>query len=192
MTMRITMTITTVMRRVPAAVLAAVPAAVLAAVLAYTLALGAQAAEPPKPQAPAAKANQKPAPRPQFVYPSAERTVVELTVAERNYLLNEMRYYLDLMWMVNESLSRDDLRTVAIVSKRRAELSAASRLPPELEAKLPSVYRAAWRETNRVIDDIAIHAGTPDASTRTVLGRMASLLQRCNECHALYQFRGTP
>lgn len=164
----------------------------VAAVLACALALGAQAAEPARPQAPAAKAGQAPSARPQFVYPAAERSVVELTAAERNYLLNEMRYYLDLMWMVNESLSRDDLRTVAIVARRRAELSAASRLPPELEAKLPSVFRASWRETNRMIDEIAVHAGTPEASPKSVLGRMASLLQRCNECHTLYQFRSNP
>ncbi len=158
--------------------------------LACVLIYGAQAAEPARLSGPAAKAGAAPSARPQFVYPAAERSVVELTVPERNYLLNEMRYYLDFMWMVNESLSHDDLRTVAIVAKRRAELSVASRLPPELEAKLPSVFRASWRDTNRMIDEIAVHAGTPEASPKSVLGRMASVLQRCNECHTLYQFRG--
>jgi len=138
----------------------------------------------------AAKSGQ--AARPQFSYPTAERTAIELSPAERNYLLNEMRYYLDLMWLVNESLSREDLRTVSIVAKRRAELSAANRLPPELEAKLPFVYRAGWRETNRQIDELGTHASTPDATVKSVLGRMATLLQRCNECHTLYQFRAVP
>jgi hypothetical protein len=139
----------------------------------------------------AAGLEKPPAARPQFTYPTAERIVVELSAGERNYLLNEMRYYLDLLWMVNEALSRDDLRTVAIVARRRAELSAANRLQPELEAKLPSLYRGSWRETNRLIDEVAAHAASPDATSRTVLGRMAGVLQRCNECHSLYQFRPT-
>jgi hypothetical protein len=161
--------------------------------LAFALAMtgGAHAAEPPRAPQPAAKTGAVPA-RPQFTYPTAERTAIELSAAERNYLLNEMRYYLDLLWMVNESLSREDLRTVSIVAKRRAELSAANRLPPELEAKLPSVYRASWRETNRQIDELGTHATTSEATVKSVLGRMATLLQRCNECHTLYQFRADP
>lgn len=161
--------------------------------LAFALALtgGTHAAEQPRAPQPVGKTGAAP-PRTQFTYPTAERTAIELSAAERNYLLNEMRYYLDLLWMVNESLSREDLRTVSIVAKRRAELSAANRLPPELEAKLPSVYRAGWRETNRQIDELGTHASTSEATVRSVLGRMATLLQRCNECHTLYQFRSDP
>lgn len=127
--------------------------------------------------------------RPQFTYPTAERNVITLTEPERSYLLNEMRYYLDLLWRVNESLARDDLKTVSILARRRAELSAATRLPPALEGKLPSVYRAAWIETNRQIDELASHAAAPEATSRTVISRLSSILQRCNECHTLYQFR---
>ena len=70
-----------------------------------------------------------------------------------------------------------------------AELSAATRLPPALEGKLPAVYRSAWLETNRRIDELAVHALTPEASARTIASRLSSILQRCNECHTLYQFR---
>ena len=130
--------------------------------------------------------------RGQFTYPTAERNVIALTEVERSYLLNEMRYYLDLLWLVNESLARDDLKTVSILAQRRAELSAATRLPPALEGKLPAVYRAAWVETNRQIDSLAVHALAPEATSRTVISRLSSILQRCNECHTLYQFRAAP
>lgn len=124
-----------------------------------------------------------------FSYPTAERNIIALTEPERSYLLNEMRYYLDLLWRVNESLALDDLNTVSILARRRAELSAATRLPPALEGKLPAVYRAAWIETNRQIDELAVHAAAPEATSRTVISRLSSILQRCNECHTLYQFR---
>jgi len=133
-------------------------------------------------------ATPSPPPRPTFVYPAAERMVVELSPEERSYLLNEMRYYLDLVWIVNESLAKDDLATVSIVAHRRAQLSAAARLPPEFDAKLPTVFRLAWRETNRQIDEMAVYAGSSEATPKSVLARMGAVMQRCNECHTLYQF----
>jgi hypothetical protein len=155
----------------------------LAAVFA-AVALGAQAqgrydASPPRPT------TQKPL---QFSYPVTERRPVILNAGERSYMLNEMRYYLDMLWVVADALSRDDFATVARAARRRGYVMEATRIPPPLDAKLPIDYRNVSQDTYKMVDALADLAESSN-DRHAITSRLAELLRRCNECHATYQYR---
>ena len=60
-------------------------------------------------------------------------------------------------------------------------------MPPTLEAKLPREYLGLWRSTNEVLDQVALTA-EQSRNTAATLDKVGVLLQRCNECHAIFQY----
>jgi hypothetical protein len=159
------------------------PRIMFAAVFAL-LTVGAHAQgrfEPPPP---------KPAPQSplQLSYPVTERRPVILNAGERSYMLNEMRYYLDMLWVVTDALSRDDFGTVARAARRRGYVMEATRIPPPLDAKLPADYRSVSQDTYKMVDTLAEVAESSN-DRHAITSQLARLLHRCNECHASYQYR---
>ncbi|MFM9968911.1 MAG: hypothetical protein ACKVQK_10985 [Burkholderiales bacterium] len=123
-----------------------------------------------------------------FAYPTAQRIPIALTPQERDFMLNEMRYYLDMLWVASDALSRDDFGTVAKVARSRVPAMSATTLPPTLESKLPREFLTYWRATHDQVDELALVA-EKSRSNHDTLRQMAVVLQRCNECHALFQFQ---
>ncbi len=123
-----------------------------------------------------------------FSYPTAQRNVVTLSPPEREFMLNEMRYYLDMIWVTSDALSRDDFDTVAKVARSRIPAMSSSPLPPNLEAKLPAAYKTYWRATHATVDELASTAER-SRSSRETLRQLGVVMQGCNECHAIFQFQ---
>ncbi len=121
----------------------------------------------------------------QFSYPTAQRNVATLSGPERDFMLNEMRYYLDMLWVTSDALSRDDFDTVAKVARSRIPAMSAKPLPPTLETKLPREYLALSRAQHAAVDELAVTAEKSRDSHDT-LRQVCVVLQRCNECHALF------
>ena len=103
-------------------------------------------------------------------------------------MLQEMRYYQDMLWVASDALSRDDFDTVAKVARSRVPAMTATPLPPTLESKLPSSFLSVWRSTHDLVDELALTA-EKTRSSRETLRQMGVVLQRCNECHAVFQFQ---
>jgi hypothetical protein len=123
-----------------------------------------------------------------FTYPTAQRNVILLTAPERDFMLNEMRYYLDMLLVASDALSRDDFDAVAKIARSRVPVMTTTPLPPTLESKLPSSFLSIWRSAHDLVDELALTA-EKTRSTRATLRQMAVVLQRCNECHAVFQFQ---
>ena len=124
----------------------------------------------------------------QFSYPTAKRNVVALSTPEREFMLNEMRYYLDMLWVTSDALSHDDFTTVAKVAHSRIPAMNASPLPPTLEAKLPPEYLALSHAQHAAVDELAVTA-EKSRNSHDTLQKLGVVLQRCNECHAIFQFQ---
>lgn len=154
--------------------------AFVAPLIAITL-LGGCASPPPAAPRPAAEVLK-------FSYPSARRVEVEIAQNEREFLLNEMRYYLDMLWVINDAMSRNDLDIVIKAARARVPAMNALPVPQGLENKLPGDFRALWRTNQRLIDELADIAersrNVPDT-----LRHASVLLQACNQCHARFQLR---
>jgi hypothetical protein len=124
----------------------------------------------------------------QFSYPTAKRNVVKLTAPEREFMLNEMRYYLDMLWVASDALSYDGFNVVAKVARSRVAAMSASTLPKTLEASLPPEYLALSRAQHAAVDELADTAEKSRDGHET-LRKLSVVLQRCNECHAIFQYQ---
>lgn len=126
----------------------------------------------------------------QVSVPAGSRTPVALSVEEREFVLNEMRFYLDMLYVATDALSRDDMRTVASAARRRGT-SALARVPEGLYDRTPAAFREGIRESRELVDRIAVEAETASDS-RPVLRRVGQLLYLCNACHSTYQLNAIP
>ena len=126
----------------------------------------------------------------QVSIPAGSRIPVTLSAEEREFVLNEMRFYLDMIYVATDALSRNDLRTVAAAARRRGT-SALARVPPGLYDHTPAAFREGIRESRELVDRIAVEAeGASDP--QPVLKRVGQLLYLCNACHSAYQLSTTP
>jgi hypothetical protein len=123
-----------------------------------------------------------------FTYPTAQRNVIALSGPEREFMLNEMRFYLDMLWVTSDALSHNDFDTVAKVARSRIPAMSYSQLPATLESKLPKEFLAYWKSTHALVDELALTAENSRSQSET-LRQLATVLRRCNECHAIFQFQ---
>ena len=122
--------------------------------------------------------------------PAGSRTPVTLSAEEREFVLNEMRFYLDMVYVATDALSRNDMKTVAAAARRRGS-SALARVPAGLYDRTPGPFREGIRESRELVDRIAVEAeGTSDP--QPVLKRIGQLLYLCNSCHSAYQLNTSP
>jgi hypothetical protein len=116
-----------------------------------------------------------------------QRVVVPLTADEREHVLGEMRDFLAALQGVTDGLARDDFGAVAAAARKVGAGSEAGRMPPAIAKKLPLEFRQLARATHEQFDVLAADAtGRRDA--RHTLAQTSALMQRCNACHAVFQF----
>ena len=116
-----------------------------------------------------------------------QRVVVPLTPDEREHVLGEMRDFLVALQGVTDALARDDFGAVAAAARKVGAGSEGGRMPPAIAKKLPPEFRQLARATHDQFDALAVDAvGRRDA--RHTLAQTSALMQRCNACHAVFQF----
>jgi len=115
-----------------------------------------------------------------------QRAVVPLTPEEREHVLGEMRDFLVALQGVTDGLARDDFGAVAAAARKVGAGSESGRMPPAIARKLPPEFRQLARATHDGFDALAADAGRRDA--RHTLVQQSALMQRCNACHAAFQF----
>jgi cytochrome c556 len=119
--------------------------------------------------------------------PAAQRMAVQLTEPEREYILNEMRAQLDMLYIMSEGLSRKDLATVAAAAKRRGS-DALNTAPAAVFERTPAPFRDMIIASRAKIDQIAVEAQNK-VEPEVILKRTTELLQLCNSCHAEWQLK---
>jgi hypothetical protein len=134
----------------------------------------------------AGTASQRPPPG-GYVIPAGERIVIPVSAEDNQIMLNEMRYFLDLVYVSTDALSRGDLATVAAAARRRGS-EQASREPPGLYEKRMYAYWISMVETRKEIDQLA-DAADKSADLREILKGFSEILYQCNYCHKTFQLR---
>lgn len=142
-----------------------------AAPLAAALALSACAGGPQSPAAPSADAG---------------RVAVSLALAEREYVLGEMRQFLGLLEATVDGLARGDYDAITAAARPLGAAGEKGRMPAGIAAKLPPDFRALARSAHEQIDALAAEAAHREP--RRVLEQASRLLHTCNACHRLYYF----
>jgi hypothetical protein len=118
-----------------------------------------------------------------------QRFVVPLTPEERELVLGEMRDFLVALQSVTDALARDDFGAVAAAARKVGAGAEGGRMPPAIAKKLPPEFRQLARATHDGFDSLAADA-VARRDARHTLAQTSALMQRCNACHAVYQFPG--
>lgn len=113
------------------------------------------------------------------------RDAIELTADERNFVLAEMRAFLESVQEITSAISEKNMEAAA-ASASRVGLASTRTTPKTLMAKLPPAFRALGMETHMAFDGIAREAEDMGDS-QVVLAQLGSLLQNCVACHAGYR-----
>lgn len=117
-----------------------------------------------------------------------QRKEIQVTPAERELVLKEMRTILASVNGVVTGLSQKDMKKVE-ESARAAGMIMAVEENAALVAKLPFEFKEMGLGLHRGFDELADTAKN-GASQEEILQRMAGLTARCNGCHDFYRVGG--
>lgn len=114
------------------------------------------------------------------------RKAVVMTADERNFVLEEMRAFLDAVRVITVSLANDDMASVIEPAKKMG-MAGSGEVPPELRDKLPKEFKMLAMKTHKAFDLIALDAGEIEDKQQT-LEQLGTLMGNCVSCHAIFKF----
>ncbi len=109
------------------------------------------------------------------------------TAAERDFILGQMRLFLQSTQIITAALARNDLQTVADEAAARGRKGTpVSDIPPSLKAKETPAWTAMMGGARAGFDDIAkaAHEGTPPIK---LVGMLGETMRNCVACHQTYR-----
>ena len=114
-----------------------------------------------------------------------DRVKVVLKPDERHLVLLEMRNFLNVLQIISDAVTREDMPAVAEAARSMGS-GAANQIPPQTVAKLPQTFQMLAGTVHSSFDVMALDAdslGDPMHTQRQV----ARMIQTCNACHGIYQ-----
>lgn len=114
------------------------------------------------------------------------RMAIHLTFGERDLVLTEMRAFLESVQQVTKGISADDMKLVA-ESARKSGKAAQGAVPGTLVGKLPLAFKKLGFDTHGKFDQLALDAEEFGDSGHA-LSQLATLMENCVACHAVYSF----
>ncbi len=112
------------------------------------------------------------------------RTAVLVSVGERDYILEEMRGFLEAIEAITSGLADEDTKEV-IASAEKLGMKNMS-VPPALLGKLPIAFKTLGIETHKLFDTFA--DGVKQGSDpKTTLTNLSTILNNCTSCHSAYR-----
>ena len=117
------------------------------------------------------------------------RTAIQLDNNERDFVLSEMRVFLQSVQQITSGISGNDMQLVAEYA-RKSGRNAQLEVPGSLVGKLPLAFKKLGFDTHAKFDELALDAEQLGDRDHT-LSQMSALLKNCVACHAAYRFDAT-
>jgi cytochrome c556 len=114
-----------------------------------------------------------------------DRTPVELTPAERDAVLVEMRRFLQSVQEITRAMAEGEPRALAEAA-RASGAAARQQVPASVMEKLPAEFKRLGLDTHQRFDRLAMDVEELD-DTAPAEGQLPALLQNCVACHAAYR-----
>jgi hypothetical protein len=117
-----------------------------------------------------------------------DRTVVTVTPAERNYILNQMRLFVISVQTIAAGFGAEDrAQASTAASARRLKRNANDPdFPPTLGTKLPPQWKQLGGGARKGFDVLAETIGA-GAGTQKYLEQLGIVMTNCVACHATYR-----
>ncbi|MEW5965293.1 MAG: hypothetical protein AB1749_17270 [Pseudomonadota bacterium] len=113
------------------------------------------------------------------------RHELALTREEREFVLAEMRAFLESVRDIVSAVASGKPAAAAAAAKRSG-MGATHDVPASLRAKLPAEWRTLGMDTHTQFDALALEAsGIGDA--KQITRQLASVLDNCTACHAAFR-----
>ena len=112
------------------------------------------------------------------------RTEIKLNKTERDFVLLEMRAFLQSVQRIIDGITKDDMEQVAEAAAKSGR-AAQQGMPAYLHAKLPMAFKKLGGDTHRKFDELALSAeqlGDGDYS----LSQLNVLMENCVACHQAF------
>lgn len=113
------------------------------------------------------------------------RRELALTRAERDFVLAEMRAFLESVRDIVTAVA-DAKPSDAAAAAKRSGMGATHHVPEGMRAKLPGEFRTLGMDTHQRFDALALEAaGIGD--TKQITRQLAGVLDNCTACHAAFK-----
>ncbi len=118
------------------------------------------------------------------IAPDTRQTIV-LTEDERNFVLAEMRGFLDSVQGIVEGVAEGNMKAVTEAA-RKSGMGTMQRVPRTLMPKMPPEFRMLGMNTHGAFDTLA-NESSGMGDKQIVLKQLATLLTNCSACHQGYR-----
>lgn len=113
------------------------------------------------------------------------RTAILLKGTERDFVLAEMREFLEAVEEITAAIGEGDMKRVAEASTKIGS-AAASGVPLTLMSKLPIEFKTLGLETHNAFDGLAKIA-SDSGELKAVVANLSEILGNCTTCHSGYR-----
>lgn len=120
---------------------------------------------------------------------SDKRIVINVSQAEKNQVLSEMREFLHGLHNINHALARQDMKGIAAVARPMGPL--LDRTPAGLKERLPEEYTQLAIAMNEAFQNLARDAESKGDMSRAH-ENLAEVMTYCSGCHDTYRFNVVP
>ncbi|MDP2787800.1 MAG: hypothetical protein Q8O79_06965 [Pseudomonadota bacterium] len=125
---------------------------------------------------------------------SDKRIAINISQAEKNQVLYEMREFLHGLHNINHALARQDMKAVAITARPMGSLR--DRMPASLKERMPEEFTQLSIAMNEAFLTLARDAESKDEAgkdkMRQVHENLAEVMTYCSGCHDTYRFNVVP
>lgn len=114
-----------------------------------------------------------------------ERQAIRLTPTERNFVLAEMRAFLDHVHGIVAALADEKPKDAAKFA-RASGMGATHQMPPGMMMKMPPEFRMLGMDTHKRFDALALEAESM-GDKASASKQLAGILANCSGCHAAWR-----
>jgi hypothetical protein len=118
------------------------------------------------------------------------RIVINVSQAEKNQVLAEMREFLHGFHNMHLALARQDMKSLAVTARPMGPL--LDRLPGSLKERLPEEFTQLAIAMNEAFQNLARDAGNGESKPAKTHENMAEVMTYCSGCHDTYRFNVVP
>jgi len=113
------------------------------------------------------------------------RTALVVKPADKNYILAEMRSFLERVQEITAAIGENDMETVSSVAAKAGEFSLAD-VPPSIIAIMPIEFKSLGMDTHALFRDLS-EAAKNNPDPQAVATSLSDLMLNCTACHAGYR-----
>ena len=116
------------------------------------------------------------------------RIAINVSQAEKNQVLSEMREFLHGFHSINIAMARQDMKALGITARPMGAL--LDRLPVKLKERLPEEFTQLAIAMNEAFQNLARDAES-NGDMNKAHENMAEVMTYCSGCHDTYRFNVT-